>query len=359
MSLREDLPTQPDYMYDLNDILCFDEYRAEYKNTVSIAKKLFKDRITVLTKSDCKYESQGREYSLFDILTSSNPELKLMYASLVLGKNLQVMYHHWTQHPSTSGDGYYTDIKQIGKFLTAFYIPYDINWFKLQIGGNIVGFYNNTDIPRNLEEILREAITIPAQNNTLENILMMSREGKIVLIHNMEETIVVNGIAYKRFVCVQPFLSVVKYQQIRLILSEFCGFFVEWSGMGPMVPNGDGGFKPVIDDNVKLTYFFEGQEDPIYQTHEGVGWRPKKRDIMENRTPFKSNKPWDLRVTRGLAGSGDHMQQNTDMTYLLHKPQLPIFLPPIRHHLLPVCYPPMEIFNDRINDPSKISSYFG
>jgi len=196
MSILRQLPDNPK----------FDKYRDEYKKSVDEASRY-------LTKSKIVFHESVYNY---------NKECIAQKAIINLLK--QPIYDRDTHsiylERCTTANKKMT-LRCSSDILSAIYFPSFITNIKIHINTSILNIKlceNNDEL--SLEEILNEAQNLPDSMNMteLECILKMMREGNKHYIHQQLNTLNLNGVEYKRYNIIQPYIPRVSIALTSIIL---------------------------------------------------------------------------------------------------------------------------------------------
>ena len=185
--LREDLPHRG-ANWSRDDIALFNEHRAKYKEGVQLAKSFYGDRAFIAGEESATVEGC----------------MKLLTMMMNQGDSIaQLLMKCDTKDNKIA-------LTRSYDVITAFYVPEDIKWLKVDSNGSILGEFHGKYIEVDLDEVLRQSWTVPSSEDSshLEYILWVSRQGKIGFVHNQEEIIDIDGVRYNRLIFMQPMIPV-------------------------------------------------------------------------------------------------------------------------------------------------------
>jgi hypothetical protein len=210
-TLRENLPSRPNRIYDREAIQTFDENRREYRENVKMTKSLYGSMAAIVDEDSEQIEGVCK---MFIMMTKT-------------GKNAQLLIKY---SPKEEGDEYRIKLNKNVDVITAFYIPKDLEWMKFYSGGALIGTFCGEPVEIDLERILAESHTIPEVNDHfIEIILWKSRQGKIGVSHSQEKELVIDGVTYKRVIFVQPMFPITStvFHEIYILLSDKRDIYLE------------------------------------------------------------------------------------------------------------------------------------
>ncbi len=204
--LLEDLPTTVSDKYSSHFISLCNKHRAKYKQEVAFLKEVYAD-LAVMVNNKTMYNNMDYSLNIYDRMPFCDRYKNFMYAYLHEDRTCQKLVR--------------ADIKKDTPFMlsceysmiTAFYLPKEHSgWIGLFMLGNVlIGQYHGYQTHEiDLDDVLCQSKTVPSwddgDNEFLEYILFLSRQGRIGVIHRRQEEIEIDGSRYVRILFVQPFL---------------------------------------------------------------------------------------------------------------------------------------------------------
>ena len=207
--LRENLPVKGKYSPETLKI--FDKHRAEWRKSVERTKAVYGKRAFIANGEAANCDGAT----------------KMLVMMMEQGEDVAQLLMKYDLSTCQATISRSVDV------FTAFYVPEDVGWLKVEANGNLLGTFYGDYHELELDQILRESWTLPRSENEsyLEYILWVSRQGKIGFVHNQEETIEIDGIVYKRLIFLQPVLPICQccYAQILITTSNPCTVYLEGS----------------------------------------------------------------------------------------------------------------------------------
>ena len=281
---RMDLPSESKY----------NPYRTDYRMLARAAQYMQGNTLSMMVYGDAVGAGTG---SSTGSLTGSSTGLAGLLQEIddsPSGATLQLL-RKYSIKPLPGTD---MAIGQYEDYITGIYIPSDIHWVKLIIGGLPMGIYfgGAGSSGKSLEDILDESRVIPRQRDNLELILEMSRLGQIGFVHKQENRIDINGVSYNRIVPLQPFIPIaaLQYHEVCLQVSESCDCYVESNLLPGMRMR-----QAMVDK--QLILYAEGQVNPIICVASGMGGIGHVSGLNHWQSPLVAQLP----AARGACIPGD------------------------------------------------------
>lgn len=194
-----DLPiTTEQGKYSLQQLSLFDEHRSAFRRSV----ELF-DRCDIRDQLP-----EGAEDRMHPDVRIEGFERRIM-CILAGGKSVRhlekVAISGTRCTPLSSNFSGHADL------ITAIYLPVGLDWVVVEENHLLLAHTHNQSPP--LEEILGQCRSLPyVMAGPLEDILGLVRKARVGYVHRQEETIVMDGDEYRRWVFVEPYFPVIGFR---------------------------------------------------------------------------------------------------------------------------------------------------
>lgn len=224
------LPSVPGSIYSKEDIKLFDKYRDDYRKFCDSVQEtvddIFSDNIYMI-KQQLWWKTRHFGPGEWSCCADCN-----CYNIIRKEKNNDLVINLEPQYP-----GELISLSPINAIITAFYIPEDLQWFKIFNNGRLIGHYNRdniTPVNNDLETILMEANDFSflencSQESLPEKLLLKNKiQNKTLDFNYGDETIDISGVIHKRIMLIHPGIPLISYDlNIRSETSDDRDFYSE------------------------------------------------------------------------------------------------------------------------------------
>lgn len=192
----------------------FEELKAQYNESVEIAKKFYVNHIPILKRTPENTLTIEERMTILLYKNNSDIVQSLTNYQTVIDSSLDTEY----------SPVYSIDLPTID-FITAFYIPEHVEWIELI---DYIGYYtpvidrwSRTFTHQDLNDLLEESRSIPKPRD----FSIFEEE----TYYAQESEIIIDGIKYIRVIPVQPFLPIGKCNcsDLRIVTGEKCNIYIE------------------------------------------------------------------------------------------------------------------------------------